>query len=451
MAKRTPIFAIILSLLLLSAPHVYAASDSPDAATPADKKLPYADEEVPFRDVTHEVAPYETIWRIASMYGVSVEDIMKANNLKDRVSLKKGDKLLIPHTKGPRANIPLYPTDRWKSIVIHHSNTDQGSAYSLDVQAHEQGQSDGLADHFVIDNGTRGKTTGQIEVGPRWIKQIESGVCQLSEKKPPVDIISIVLIGNYNETGLPDKQLDSLVFLAATLAKYYHIKPESVLWHDEMCPGKNFPRKEVLKRLEEYKPSSSAHAKEYDTELYEKGAEYYQAGKYDEAIREYSKGIELNPPNISYFLLFRGLAYKDKGELDKAIADLTKSIELDARPPYAYYYLAQAFHLKGNYDQAILNYTKTIERKPDFEGSYENRGIAYNNKGEYDKAISDLTKAAELNNKLGNPYYYRAKAYFHKQEYAKAWDDVHMAEKLKADRIDPKFISELKQASGREK
>ena len=256
MNKRTLAVVGILLLNVLSVPRTYAAPNSANTAATEETKKPSSEEEAPFRDIVHELGPYETIWRISSIYGVSVEDIMKANNLKDRVRLTKGQKLLIPHTKGPRANIPLYPTDRWKSIVIHHSNTDEGSAYTLDGQAHEQGQSDGLADHFVIDNGTRGKTTGQIEVGPRWLKQIESGVCQLSEKKPPVDSISIVVIGNYNETGFPDKQLDSLVFLTTTLEEFYHIKPENVLWHDEMCPGKYFPRKEVRRRLEEYKPTS---------------------------------------------------------------------------------------------------------------------------------------------------------------------------------------------------
>ncbi len=256
MMKRISVLAIILLLASLPAPRTYAAPNSADAPVTEETKKPSSEEEKPFKDISHEVGPYETIWRISSVYGVSVEDIMKANNLKDRVSLKKGDKLLIPQTKGPRANIPLYPTDRWKSIVIHHSQTDQGSAYTLDQQQLERGDADGLADHFVIDNGTRGKTIGQIEVGPRWVKQMESGVCLLSEKKPPADSISIVVVGNYSETGFPDKMMDSLVFLTVTLKSFYRIESENVLWHDEMCPGKYFPRKEVLRRLEEYKPQS---------------------------------------------------------------------------------------------------------------------------------------------------------------------------------------------------
>lgn len=253
MNKRISALAIILLLTILPAPHTYAAPSSTDAAVTDEAKSPSSDKEAPFRNITHEVGPSETLWRISSIYSVPIEDILKANNLKEPINIHKGLKLLIPHTKGPRPNIPLYSTDRWKSIVIHHSNAAEGSAFTLDGQAIEQGQEDGLAYHFVIDNGTRGKTTGQIEVGPRWIKQIESGVCQLSEKKPPVDSISIVLIGNYNETGLPDKMLDSLVFLTVTLKSFYRIKPENILWHDEMCPGTYFPRKEVLRRIEEYK------------------------------------------------------------------------------------------------------------------------------------------------------------------------------------------------------
>lgn len=257
MIKRISAIAIILLLSFLSAPQTYAAPNSEDAAATESYTSDSSDKEVSVRDIYHEIGPSETLWRISSIYGVDMATIMRANNLTSKTELKKGMKLLIPQTRGPRANIPLFPTTRWKSIVIHHSRTGEGNAYTLDKQQLERGDENGLAEHFVIDNGTRGKVMGQIEAGPRWLKQMDSGICQLSEKKSDAETISIVLIGNYNETGLPDKQLDSLVFLTVTLATFYHIKPENILQHDEMCPGTNFQWKEFRRRVGSYVSASS--------------------------------------------------------------------------------------------------------------------------------------------------------------------------------------------------
>ena len=257
MVKRISTLAIVLLLNFLPTPHTYAAPSSTDAEATKETKTPSSDAAVPFRDIYHEVAPYETIWRISAMYGVPVEDILKANSLPPKPILKAGQKILIPHTKGPRPNIPLFPTDRWKSIVIHQSNADEGNAYSINQKNQERGLGDEGDPHFIIDNGTRGKAVGQIELGMPWLKQLEAGPCPISEKQSQKGTISIVLIGNFNEKGLPDKQLNSLVFLTKTLEEFYRIKSENVLWHDEMCPGKYFPEKEFLRRLEEYKPNST--------------------------------------------------------------------------------------------------------------------------------------------------------------------------------------------------
>jgi len=118
------------------------------------------------RDIYHEVGPYETLWRISSIYSVDMATIMRVNHLTSKTQLKKGMKLLIPNTRGRGRTSPLFPTTRWTHIVIHHTATDQGSAYSIDGLHHQRGWENGMGYDFLIDNGTRGKTSGQIESGP---------------------------------------------------------------------------------------------------------------------------------------------------------------------------------------------------------------------------------------------------------------------------------------------
>jgi N-acetyl-anhydromuramyl-L-alanine amidase AmpD len=204
-------------------------------------------------DVYHIVGPSETLWRISKTYDVDMKTLMRVNHLKNPNEIKNGQKLLIPRTLGPRPVIPLYPTRRWSYIVIHHTATEDGNAHSLDNLHHKRGFWNGLGYHFLIDNGTDGKASGQIEVGPRWVKQMDgahanaNGMNQIG--------IGIALVGNFSETNVSKGQFDSLLFLVKTLQKYYRIPPQNVIRHQDVpgkvteCPGNYFPWGEFKRRL----------------------------------------------------------------------------------------------------------------------------------------------------------------------------------------------------------
>ena len=82
--------------------------------------------------------------------------------------------------------------------------------------------------------------------------------------------------------------------------------------------------------------------------------------------------------------------------------------------------------------------------------AYNHRGIAYVNKGQFDQAISDYNKALELNPMDALAYYNRGVAYYSRKDYDKAWDDVYKAQGL-GFKINPGFLKDLREASGREK
>lgn len=210
----------------------------------------------PFRNIYHEVGPSETLWRISSIYSVDIATIMRVNHLTNPKQIKRGQKLLIPNTRGPRPNIPLYMTTRWTHIVIHHTATGDGSAYSIDNLHLQRGWENGMGYDFLIDNGTRGKTSGQIEVGPRWIKQMDGAHTKQGDWNKKA--IGICVVGNYSETGLPDRMLESLVFLVTTLKGFYRIPDRNIVGHRDVpgaateCPGKFFPWNEFKRRIRMY-------------------------------------------------------------------------------------------------------------------------------------------------------------------------------------------------------
>jgi len=205
------------------------------------------------RDFYHEVGPSETLWRISKTYDVDMSNILRVNHLSDPNQIVNGEKILIPQTRGPRAVIPLYPTKRWTHIVIHHTATEMGNARTIDIMHHERGFWNGLGYDFLIDNGTDSKMDGQIEVGPRWIKQevgAHANAAGMNEKG-----IGIALIGNFSKERVSPRELDSLVFLVKTLKNYYHIPDENIIGHRDVpgktteCPGTLFPWQEFKQRI----------------------------------------------------------------------------------------------------------------------------------------------------------------------------------------------------------
>lgn len=204
-------------------------------------------------DVYHIVGPSETLWRISKSYDVDIDTLMAVNNIADPTLIKSGQRLLIPDTYGARPMIPLYPNRRWTHIVIHHTATEVGNAFSIDKLHHNRGFWNGLGYHFLIDNGTEGKVDGQIEVGPRWIKQMvgaHANADGMNEKG-----IGISLVGNFSETYVTEAEMDSLVFLVKTLKEYYRIPLSNIIRHKDVrgkhteCPGNHFPWAEFKRRI----------------------------------------------------------------------------------------------------------------------------------------------------------------------------------------------------------
>ena len=101
-----------------------------------------------------------------------------------------------------------------------------------------------------------------------------------------------------------------------------------------------------------------------------------------------------------------------QGKYDEAIGDFTRAIEIDSGLAEAYNNRGMAFVMKRDYDQGIRDFTKAIEIKPGLAEAYFNRGTAFTERyifseqsgydardwgsGHLDQAIRDFAKACEL-------------------------------------------------------
>ncbi len=241
-----PVILMCFFLSSCASPSRKKTSVRPATSSPAPSDAAFR------QGLYHTVAPGETLWRISKMYGVDQNVLIRVNKIEDVSNIEIGTKIYIPDAAPMKHVITLYPSNKWKYIVVHHSATDMGSAEIFNT-AHKNRGWDEIGYHFVIDNDTAGKSDGQIETGPRWTKQVDGAHCKAGSMNERG--IGICLVGNFSKTRPTAAQMNSLVHLVNILRKYYGIPKNRILGHGNVsgakteCPGKMFPWNDFMARL----------------------------------------------------------------------------------------------------------------------------------------------------------------------------------------------------------
>src|SRR5206468_266182 len=81
--------------------------------------------------------------------------------------------------------------------------------------------------------------------------------------------------------------------------------------------------------------------------------------------------------SISIAYVSRGIALYKDSKYNDALNDFNKAVELRPDYPLAFFNRGALFaNLKRN-DEALLDFDKCIELKPDYVQAYNNRGVVY--------------------------------------------------------------------------
>lgn len=155
-------------------------------------------------------------------------------------------------SKSVRSEIDRAPVQarRWRYIVVHNSGTRQGNAKAFEYyHLHVRKMPNGLAYHFVIGNGSS-SGDGEIEIGNRWIRQINGGHVHSDYLNNIA--LGICLVGDFNRDAPTKRQLDALEELIRYLRmrvgkidrKFAIVKAHREInpprWPTD-CPGDRFP------------------------------------------------------------------------------------------------------------------------------------------------------------------------------------------------------------------
>ncbi len=157
-----------------------------------------------------------------------------------------------------------------------------------------------------------------------------------------------------------------------------------------------------------------------------RGNLYQDQQKYELALADWNKAIEINP-NYAEAYLNRGNLYKNLQKYELALADYSKAIDINPNYAYAYYNRGNLYKNLQKYELALADYSKAIKINPNFAEAYNNRGNLYSNQQKYELALADYNKAIEINPNFAEAYANRGLLYAELKQTEKAKIDLQQA------------------------
>ncbi|MBF0336710.1 MAG: tetratricopeptide repeat protein [Nitrospirae bacterium] len=201
------------------------------------------------------------------------------------------------------------------------------------------------------------------------------------------------LQGGQRKLIVPVAVLIALALSAATYARNNTWQSSVTLWEDIV---RKSPRK--------VRPHNNL------------GADYYDQGRIDDAIRQYEIALKLNPDDLDAYLNL-GNVYEKQGNLDESIRLYQAALKINPDFPDAHKNLGDFYHDQGRFDDAIREYQTAIRLKPSFTEAYYNLGVIYHKQGHLDEALRQYQQTLRLNpdhanthNNLGVLYSVRGNA-----------------------------------------
>lgn len=171
---------------------------------------------------------------------------------------------------------------------------------------------------------------------------------------------------------------------------------------------------------------------------YHEGVTYDKMEKFQEAIVSYDQALMLNPYNKEAYYN-RGTVYGKLEKFSEALNDFSRAIQLDPGDSEVYCNRGLTYENMGEFRLAIADYNLAISLDPTDPKAYYNRGNAYGNLGEFQKAIGDYDRAILLNPSFSDAYNNRGNTYQKAGKFQEALADFNKAIQLNPNLPEPYF------------
>ncbi|TAF06427.1 MAG: tetratricopeptide repeat protein [Nostocales cyanobacterium] len=192
-------------------------------------------------------------------------------------------------------------------------------------------------------------------------------------------------------------------------------------------------------------------------DYYERGNTAYQKRDYQQAIDNFTQGIQKNP-NFSKLYINRGNSRYNLNDYEGALADYNQALKINPQEVKALVNRGNAYYMLADYSsdpdqeykKAIQNFNTAININDRDTEAYIRRGIVRSQiakysssfQQEYQKSIADFTEAIELNTSKAEAYFQRGLARYQFAQYSSNYAPLYkqaIADFNQALNIDPRM------------
>jgi len=217
-----------------------------------------------------------------------------------------------------------------------------------------------------------------------------------------------LLKGNRESIALARRMAEEAIALDPGYADAYALL--GATYHNEVFLGTSHPKESIAKAIELTQKALAMNGSLADARS-RLGVLYTWSGRYDEAIAEAERGVELDPSSaMANFFLSNVLRYA--GRSKEAIPVIRKALRLEPIAPDIFFQnLALVYFQAGDCKDALATFEKGLMRQPDNLNSHAIRAAVYGYCGREEDAREEAIEVLRINPKFTVESYTRILPY----------------------------------------
>ncbi len=160
-----------------------------------------------------------------------------------------------------------------------------------------------------------------------------------------------------------------------------------------------------------------------------RGAAEFQKKRYDDAIKDFTAAIEIDPSRTDPYGR-RGQAYEEKKEIDKALADYDRALERDSNQGLPHLQRGTILYDRDEFEKALTDFKEVTRIWPNYAHGFLMRGRCLVKQDDLEHALANFDACIAMQPWNVQAHEERAKVYRRRGDSERAFFDTAEAQHL---------------------